>query len=68
MKLRYFPNTDTLYINLKERPSPESEEIAPEVIVDFDSDGDVVGITIDQASNKLDSLSLETFFPTSANL
>jgi len=68
MKLRYFPDTDTLYINLKERPSTESEEIAPEVIVDFDSDGDVVGITIDHASKKLDSLSLETFFPTSANL
>lgn len=64
MKLRYFPDTDTLYINLKDKPSTESEEIAAEVIVDFDAEGEVVGITIDHASKKLDSLSVETLFPT----
>ena len=43
MKIRYFPDTDTLSIRLNDRPSAESEEVAPDVIVDFDADGGVVG-------------------------
>ena len=43
MKIRYFPDTDTLSIRLNNRPSAESEEVAPDVIVDFDADGGVVG-------------------------
>ena len=43
MKIRYFPDTDTLSIRLNNRPSAESEEVAPDVVVDFDADGGVVG-------------------------
>lgn len=65
MKIRYFPDTDTLYINLRDKPSTETEEISEEVIVDFDAEGSVVGITIDHATQRMDSLNIETIFPSS---
>jgi len=59
MKIRYFPDTDTLSIRLNDRPSTESEEVAPDVVVDFDADGGVVGLEIDLASSKVDLKALE---------
>ena len=59
MKIRYFPDTDTLSIRLNDRPSTESEEVAPDVVVDFDADGGVVGFEIDLASSKVDLKALE---------
>jgi len=59
MKIRYFPDTDTLSIRLNDRPSTESEEVAPDVVVDFDADGGVVGLEIDLASSKVDLKVLE---------
>lgn len=43
MTLTYYPETDSLYIDLAERPSAESREIAPGVVVDFDAEGKLVG-------------------------
>jgi len=54
MKLDYFADTDTLYIGLVDRPSVASEAIAAGVVVDFDADGQVVGIEIDPAKGKVD--------------
>jgi len=54
MKLRYYPDTDSLYIDLAERPSVDSREIAPGIVLDFDATGALVGIDIDQASHHLD--------------
>jgi uncharacterized protein YuzE len=54
MKLNYHRETDSLYIDLAERPSAESREISEGVVLDYDSDGRLVGIDIDNASNKLD--------------
>ena len=62
MKLHYYPETDSLYIDLSERPSVDSQEIATGLVIDFDADGSVVGIDIDQASQKLDLTTLETVF------
>jgi uncharacterized protein YuzE len=59
MKIQYFPDTDSLSIRLSDRPTLESEEIAPDVVVDFNQDGSVVGIEIDLASQKIDLGSLE---------
>jgi uncharacterized protein YuzE len=53
MKLNYYPETDSLYIELSEKPSVESIEIAEGVVVDFDENGNIVGIDIDNASKKL---------------
>ncbi|HEY9868642.1 MAG TPA: DUF2283 domain-containing protein [Candidatus Obscuribacterales bacterium] len=60
MKLHYYPETDSLYIELSERPSVESLEIAEGLVADFDAEGAVVGLDIDRASQKLDLTSLET--------
>lgn len=59
MKLHYYPETDSLYIELQDNASVETREIAPGLNVDFDSDGKVVGLDIDGASGKLDLSSLE---------
>lgn len=59
MKLHYYPETDSLYIELQGAPSAETREIAPGLNVDFDANGDVVGLDIDGASGKLDLGSLE---------
>lgn len=60
MKLHYYPETDSLSIELNSRPGADTREIADGVMVDFDADGNVVGIDIDQASGKLDLRTLET--------
>ena len=54
MKLAYHADTDSIYVEFTERPSVESTEIAAGVVVDFDGQGRVVGIDIDNARNKVD--------------
>ena len=54
MKLNYYPETDSLYINLSEQSSVESREISEGILLDYDTDGRLVGIDIDNASNKVD--------------
>ncbi len=54
MKLNYYPDTDSLYIDLSERPSVESREIAEGVVLDYDAAGHLVGIDIDNASQKVE--------------
>ncbi|CUQ67862.1 DUF2283 domain-containing protein [Candidatus Nitrospira inopinata] len=54
MKLNYYPDTDSLYIDLSERPSVESREIAEGIVLDYDTAGHLVGIDIDNASHKVE--------------
>ncbi|MEA2878131.1 MAG: hypothetical protein QOF14_3327 [Hyphomicrobiales bacterium] len=60
MKLHYYPETDSLYIELKTAPGAETREIVDGLVVDFDADGNVVGFDIDHASRKLDLSKVET--------
>lgn len=60
MKLHYYPETDSLYIELKNEPGTEAREIVDGLVVDFDANGDVVGLDIDHASRKLDLSKVET--------
>jgi uncharacterized protein YuzE len=60
MKLHYYPDTDSLYIELKSGPGTETREVVSGLNVDIDASGDVVGLDIDQASKKLDLTTLET--------
>ncbi|MGH7822041.1 MAG: DUF2283 domain-containing protein [Candidatus Binatia bacterium] len=53
-KLEYYADTDSLYIDLAPRPSVESREVSDGVVLDYDADGNLVGIDIDHASRKLD--------------
>lgn len=54
MKLNYYPDTDSLYIELSPKPSMDSIEISEGIVIDYDKDGNVVGIDIDNAGRKLD--------------
>lgn len=54
MKLNYYPETDSLYIDLSSKTSVSSEEISNGIVLDFDIDGNIVGLDIDQASKILD--------------
>jgi uncharacterized protein YuzE len=54
MRLGYYPESDSLYIDLSLKPSSESREVAAGVVLDYDEDGNLVGIDIDNASQKLD--------------
>ena len=54
MKLNYYSDTDSLYIDLSEQPSVESREISEGVVLDYDAAGNLVGIDIDNASRKVD--------------
>ena len=53
MKLAYYSDTDSLYIDLAEQPSAESREVSEGVVLDYDADGNLVGIDIDNASRKV---------------
>ena len=53
MKLAYYANTDSLYIDLSEQTSVSSREISEGVVLDYDPAGQLVGIDIDNASRKV---------------
>ena len=67
MKLHYYPETDSLYIELKDTPGTETREITEGLNVDLDAKGDVVGFDIDHASAKLDISRIETVALPPAN-
>jgi uncharacterized protein YuzE len=61
MKLIYDADTDALYLKLKDGRVEESEEVAPGFVLDFDAEGNVLGVDIDAAaSEKVDLSLLET--------
>jgi len=53
MKLNYYNDTDSLYIDLSEKESTETREVSPGINIDYDDKGEIVGIDIDNASRKL---------------
>ena len=53
MKLNYYADTDSLYIDLSEQPSAESREVSEGVVLDYDAQGNLVGIDVDNASKKV---------------
>ena len=54
MRLKYYPDTDSLYIDLSSKPSVDSREISDGVVLDYDAHGNLAGIDIDNASRKID--------------
>mgnify|MGYP001468028165 CR=1 FL=1 len=53
MKMKYYKDTDSLYIDLSESPSVESKEVSDGVVLDYDARGHLVGIDIDNAKTKV---------------
>ena len=54
MKLNYYKDTDSLYIDLSSKPSADNREISDGVVLDYDADGNLAGIDIDNASRKIE--------------
>lgn len=59
MKLHYYADTDSLYIELCAEPSVETQELRVGVNMDLTADGRVVGFDIDQAAKVMDLSAFE---------
>jgi len=59
LRFHYYPETDSLYIDLAERPGVDAREVAPGVVLDFDAQGHLVGIDIQHASQTVNLSRLE---------
>ncbi|HEY0405776.1 MAG TPA: DUF2283 domain-containing protein [Pyrinomonadaceae bacterium] len=55
MRINYYADTDSLYIDLSSKPSVDSREVSDRIVLDYDADGNLVGIDIDHASAKVDA-------------
>lgn len=51
MIFRYFPETDSLYVEFEPDQAAETVAVTDSFLIDFDSDSHIVGIDIDKASN-----------------
>ncbi|MBX3744500.1 MAG: DUF2283 domain-containing protein [Verrucomicrobiae bacterium] len=54
MRIRYFEDTDTALLEFGASAVAETRELSEDVYLDLDSDGGVVGITIEHASKRGD--------------
>jgi uncharacterized protein YuzE len=59
VRLFYYPETDSLYVEFQDRPSVDTREIGPDIRLDVDEEGRPVGLDIDHASLSLDLNVLE---------
>ena len=59
MRIKYYKDTDSLYIDLSEKTSCESLEVAPGIVIDFDENNNIVGVDINSASRILNLSQLE---------
>lgn len=54
MKLTYDAATDSLYIALRDEAGADSDEIAPNVVADYDTDGHLTGLDIQHANTTIE--------------
>lgn len=54
MKLSYFADTDTTYIELKNTKITESTDMDENTIIDLDEKGNLLAITVEHASTRVD--------------
>lgn len=54
MKIKYFQDTDTLYIEFKSTVVSESRDLDENTLLDLDADGNVCGITVEHARERAD--------------
>jgi uncharacterized protein YuzE len=54
MKIKYFQQTDTLYIELRDARVAETRDLDEDTQVDVDEKGVLCGITIEHASQRTD--------------
>ena len=54
MKIKYFQDTDTLHIELRETTVSETTDLDENTLLDLDAQGNVCGITIEHAAVRAD--------------
>ena len=52
MKIKYFQDTDTLYIELRAAEVAETKDLDENTLLDLDSQGNICGITIEHAKER----------------
>lgn len=52
MKVRYFADTDTLYIEFRDVPVSETRDLDDNTTLDVDADGEISAITVEHASTR----------------
>jgi uncharacterized protein YuzE len=52
MKIKYFQDTDTLYIEFRETKASETRDLDEDTLLDLDEDGNIVAITVEHASQR----------------
>lgn len=54
MKMSYFDDTDTLYIEFKEAAVTETKDLDENTLLDIDEKGQIISITVEHASERTD--------------
>ncbi len=52
MKIRYFTDTDTLYIEFRDHPVAETRDLDENTLMDVDTEGNICAITVEHASKR----------------
>jgi uncharacterized protein YuzE len=54
MDIKYFQDTDTLYIEFKAAEIAESRDLDENTVLDLDQSGNICGIAVEHASQRAD--------------
>lgn len=54
MKIKYFPDTDTLYVSFTDQEIAETIDFNADTLLDIDREGNVVALTLEHAREKVD--------------
>jgi uncharacterized protein YuzE len=54
MKIKYFKDTDTLYIEFSSRDIAETRDLDENTVLDLDGNGNICAITFEHASDRTD--------------
>ncbi len=54
MKIKYFQDTDTLYIEFRSAEVAETRDLDENTLLDIDNKGDICAITVEHASYRAD--------------
>ena len=52
MKIRYYADTDTLYIEFKSAPVADTRDLDDDTVLDVDANGNICAITVEHASER----------------
>lgn len=54
MNIKYFQDTDTLYIEFRKETITETRELDEDTLLDLDAAGNIVAITVEHAKQRAD--------------